>query len=281
MKQITFIAALLVAFSMNAQLLDEGFDDITTLTDYSVINVSDAPNTDIFQGNPNVFPSFDGDEDDYLGMNFNTTSGSVVDLYFITPALDLENGDILTFYTRTGEGSNFPDRLEVRLDLDGSDVAPTSTDNGSYTELLLEINPDLTTGGYPEAWEQQTITIAGLAAEGATTKVAFRYWVTDGGPAGNNSNFIGLDRLVVEEELSLNDLSAFGFNYNVSDGEMRLRANEPLQSIAIYNLLGQSVLDQKLSSTNEVININALTTGVYVAQVTIAGKTESFKIIKR
>lgn len=281
MKQITFIAALLVAFSMNAQLLDEGFDDITTLTGYSVVNVSDAPNTDIFQGNPNVFPAFDGDEDDYLGMNFNTTAGSVVDLYFITPALDLENGDILTFYTRTGEGSNFPDRLEVRLDLDGSDILPSSTDNGSYTELLLEINPDLATGGYPETWEQQTITIAGLPAEGATTKVAFRYWVTDGGPAGNNSNFIGLDRLVVEEQLSLEDLSIFDFNYSVFDGEMRLIANEPLQRVAIYNLLGQSVLDQKLSSTNEVVSINALTTGVYVAQATIAGKTESFKIIKK
>ena len=49
MKKITLLAAFFVAFTMNAQLLNEGFDDITTLVDYTVLNVSDIPNTDFFQ----------------------------------------------------------------------------------------------------------------------------------------------------------------------------------------------------------------------------------------
>lgn len=281
MKQITFFAALLVAFSMNAQLLDEGFDDITTLTDYTILNVSDAPNTDIFQGNPEVFNAFDGADDAYVGMNFNTTTDFEIDLYIISPELALENGDIITFYTRTAADSQFPDRLEVRIDPDGSGTAPTETELGAYTELLLEINPNLEVGGYPEAWEQQEIVLSGLPSEGVTTRFALRYWVVDGGPEGSNSSFVGIDRLVVEKQLSINEFSKFNFSYSVVNEEMRLNANEPFENLTIYNLLGQTVLDQKLSATNENVSINTLATGVYVAQASISGVTESFKIIKR
>ncbi len=104
--------------------------------------------------------------------------------------INLENGDEITFWTQTAPGSAFPDRLEVRMSPDGSATAPASpTDVGSYTELLLEINPALTMGGYPEVWTEFTAVVSGLTGA-VDTSVAFRYFVTDGGPAGSNSNFI-------------------------------------------------------------------------------------------
>jgi len=129
MKKITLLVALFAAFVINAQttLINEGFDDITTLTtaaDYQVVNASDSPNTDIFQGPTSVFPSFDGEPTAFLGMNFNSTAGTVIDVYLISPELTLKNGDIISFYTRTGVGMDFPDRLEVRLDPDGTGTAP-------------------------------------------------------------------------------------------------------------------------------------------------------------
>ncbi|PVW16535.1 T9SS-dependent choice-of-anchor J family protein [Marixanthomonas spongiae] len=185
-----------------ATLLEEGFDDITTLpgVGYSFVNASDAIGaTDWFQGNETVFPSQTGAPTAYIGANFNNTAGSVINNFMITPVLNLENGDEIKFWTRTTTGSTFPDRLEVRLDPTGADTDPTGpADVGSYTELLLEINPTLVTGVYPDVWTEFTVTVSGLT--GATdTRVAFRYWVTDAGPAGNNSDYIGIDTLSIEE----------------------------------------------------------------------------------
>ncbi|CAM3426128.1 T9SS-dependent choice-of-anchor J family protein [Aequorivita lipolytica] len=185
-----------------ATLLTEGFDDITTLpgAGYSLVNASDIPGaTNWFQGNDVVFPSQSGGPTSYIGANFNNTSGSVINNFMITPVLNLENGDEIIFWTRTTTASTFPDRLEVRLDPTGANTNPTGPASvGSYTELLLEINPTLVTGVYPDVWTEFTATVSGLT--GATdTRVAFRYWVTDGGPAGSNSDYIGIDSLTIEE----------------------------------------------------------------------------------
>ena len=185
-----------------ATLLEQGFDDITTLigAGYSFVNASDVlGSTDWFQGNETVFPSQTGAPTSYIGANFNNTGGSVINNFMITPILNLENGDEIKFWTRTTTGSTFPDRLEVRLDPTGANTDPTGpADVGSYTELLLEINPTLVTGVYPDVWTEFTVTVSGLS--GATdTRVAFRYWVTDAGPAGSNSDYIGIDTLSIEE----------------------------------------------------------------------------------
>ncbi len=204
-----------------ATLLDEGFDDITTLpgAGYSFVNVSDAPGlTDWFQGNDLVFPSQSGGATSYIGANFNNTAGSVINNFMITPVLNLENGDEITFWTRTTTGSTFPDRLEVRIDPTGADTDPSGpADVGSYTELLLEINPTLVTGVYPDVWTEFTATVSGLT--GATdTRVAFRYWVTDAGPVGNNSDYIGIDSLTINEGAGGGggDPTVFGLNLRAS-----------------------------------------------------------------
>ncbi len=190
--------------SRMATLLTENFDDITTLpgAGFDLVNASDAPASDWFQGNPLSFPSQAGAPESYIGANFNSTSGSVINNFMITPPLDLENGDEIIFWSRSSEttpGFDFPDRLEVRIDPTGADTDPAnSTDVGSYTELLLEINPTLASMGYPEVWTQFTATVTGLTGT-VNTRVAFRYWVTDAGPLGNNSDYIGIDTLTIEE----------------------------------------------------------------------------------
>jgi len=109
---------------------------------------------------------------------------------------NLKNGDLLTFYSRIPAGGEFPDRLEVRLSSAGasSNVGNTSTSVGDFSTLLLSINPTLITGVYPKVWTKFTATITGLSAP-TTGKVAFRYFVTDGGGTGANSNYIGIDEV--------------------------------------------------------------------------------------
>jgi hypothetical protein len=54
------------------------------------------------------------------------------------------------------------------------------------------VNPTLAVGGYPEVWTQFTATVTGAPAP-TCGRFAFRYYVTNGGPSGSNSNYIGLD----------------------------------------------------------------------------------------
>lgn len=283
MKKITFLAVLLAAFTMNAQTTElfEVFDDITTLTDWTQVNVSDAPNTTWFQPDGSVFPSNDGADGAYLANNFNATFGSVINDWIILPAISLNNGDVMTFFTRTVTASGFPDRLEVRIDPTATNTLPVDEEDiGSFTELLLSINPDLDAGGYPEEWTQFTATVSGLS--GATdVRFAFRYWVTDAGPSGANSNYFGIDTVEVTSLLSNEDQVFENFNYFVNGNELNLMANSPLENVMLHNVLGQQVVNQALNNNREVVDISALSTGIYIGTATIEGQNTSFKIVKK
>ncbi len=178
----------------------EGFEDITTLPGMGWAfqnNSSPLGLTDWFQGNDTVFPAQAGSTTSYIGANFNNTSGTgTISNWMMTPAVTLEAGDTIKFWTQTVPGSIYPDRLEVRMSLNGSstNVGATATSVGDFTTVLAEINPTLVQGGYPETWTEYTITLTAAQVPAPTQgRVAFRYFVTNGGPSGANSDYIGID----------------------------------------------------------------------------------------
>lgn len=114
--------------------------------------------------------------------------------WLISPLITgMKNGDLFSFYTTTAPDSEFPDRLEFRMSTgSGTDVGASTTSVGTFTKSLLSINAGLVVGGYPDAWTLYTVTLSGLTAP-VDGRVAFRYFVTSGGPTGDNSNIIGVD----------------------------------------------------------------------------------------
>ncbi len=177
----------------------EGFDDITTLSPagwFLQNNSNPLGTTNWFQGNPAVFPSQGGATNSYIGANFNNTSGAGnISNWLLTPQINFQNGDVIKFWTRKVSPDSFADRLQVRLSKNGAstNVGATDTTVGDFTTLLLDINPTLTLGVYPTVFTEFTVTISGLPAGQTPGRVGFRYFVTDGGPSGNNSDFIGID----------------------------------------------------------------------------------------
>lgn len=190
--------ALSVGFNCtaSANALTENFD-AGLPAGWTVNNLS-APtgSTKWFQGNPLVFDAHEGASNSYLAANFNSGAG-VADIsnWLILPTSTYHNGDTLSFFTRTSDFSLWPDSLEVRFsNVGGTNVGGNSSSVGTFSTLLLSINPTQNFGGYPESWTQYSVTLNGLS--GATNGAfALRYRVEDGGPSGNNSNFIGIDTL--------------------------------------------------------------------------------------
>jgi hypothetical protein len=200
--QVSPVVATKEVLSSGASMrssFSEGFDDITTLpaAGWALINNS-APvgTTSWFQASATApFPAHSGTATSYIGANFNNTAGTgTISNWLLTPETALANGHTMSFWTRVPAASSWPDRLEVRLSTNGAsqDIGTTATSVGDFTTILLSVNPDLTVGGYPDVWTQYTVTISGLAAP-TTGRIAFRYFVTGGGPSGNNSNYIGID----------------------------------------------------------------------------------------
>jgi subtilisin-like proprotein convertase family protein len=151
-----------------------------------------------FQGNSGVFPAQNGAATSYAACNFNSVAGNnTISNWLFMPNISIKNGDVFTFYTRTVPSPAFPDRLQVRMSLNGAstNAGTTANDVGDFTTLLLDINPTLTTTGYPNAWTQYTVTISGVPAP-TSGRLAFRYFVTSGGPSGANSDYIGVDNVV-------------------------------------------------------------------------------------
>jgi len=200
---VTMGALLTLGSSAYAQQINEGFDNVTTLipAGWVTTNLSAPIGTSTWsQGDATVFASHSGATNSYIFANYLSGSGTAdLSNWLITPVVTIANGATLSFWTRTVNSPAFADRLQVRASINGmsSNVGATSSSVGDFTFLLQDINPGLTPAGYPNVWTQFTITVSGLPAGNQTGRYAFRYFVTNGGPNGANSDYIGIDDVVV------------------------------------------------------------------------------------
>lgn len=220
---VPFKSALISAFALaltlglssgaSADPLTENFD-AGVPAGWTVNNLSQPPGTlDWFQGNEFVFPAQQGAPNSYLAANFESGGEvSTISNWLILPTSTYRNGDTLSFYSRTADFSEWPDRLEVRFsNVGGTNVGTTATSVGTFSTLLISINPTLTVGGYPEEWTRYSATLSGLTGP-TSGAFAFRYTVTDGGLFGANSNYIGIDtvQITAVPEPSVYMMMAFG-----------------------------------------------------------------------
>jgi hypothetical protein len=185
----------------------ENFADITTLPAQGWVTINSSTpvgTTGWFQGNQNVFPAQAGANNSYIAADFhNTTGANTISNWLLMPPRTFYNGNTLRFWTRTRADIPFPDRLEVRFSANGAstNVGTGATAVGDFTTLLLSINPNLEVGGYPSNWTPFTVTISGLPLcgfSGLRGRIAFRYFVTNAGPGGENSDYIGIDSVYLD-----------------------------------------------------------------------------------
>ncbi len=189
-------AVVSVAGAAQAQSFFEGFEPgpvtpgIAAIpAGWTSVNVSPGgpgtvPNWQV-RNDAAVFPAFAGTT--YAWANYNSSTGANnISNFLISPLVTFNNGDTISFYTRTVPTVAYPDRLELAYNTTGSTLP------ADFTNVLLTVNPALTVAGYPTVWTQFSATISGLGGPTAG-RFAFHYNPTTGGPAGANSDYIGVD----------------------------------------------------------------------------------------
>ena len=277
MKTLLCVACLcLLSFgSTFSQAINEGFSNVAGLTaaGWNQQNLSSpiGSNPNWVQGDPVNMP-FSANSlpaNSFISANFNSVVGAAtISNWLITPMLNLNNGDVITFYTR-GTGSIYADNLQVRLSTNGSstNVGASNISVGDFSNLLLEINPTLTAALYPIIWTQYTITISGLATP-TTGRIAFRYYVPNGGPNGANSDLIGMDDFVYTPVPSCN-LTATASANNAMGGA-------PNGTVTLNVTNGTAPYTYLWASGQVTQNLSGLAPGTYSVTVTdAAGCTAS------
>ena len=212
------LALLSADAARSAVLLTEGFDDISVLPEAGWVFLNASEPEGIltwFQGVESVFAAQGGAATSYIGANFENTSGvGIISTWLMTPELDLGNPIVVRFWTRC-PGSEYPDRLRVRLSTSGSSSQPSD-----FSTVPLTINSNLDPGGYPVIWTLYQVTLHGAG----TGRIAFHYDVTESGPDGKKGDFIGIDTLSVTAipettgYLALGSLLAWGSMLRVRRG---------------------------------------------------------------
>ncbi|MBX2827148.1 MAG: choice-of-anchor J domain-containing protein [Flavobacteriaceae bacterium] len=291
MKKITLLAALVAVFSMNAQVTiwEDGFE---SYDDFIIENIGDWTLTDLDGDAAYGSTDYDFENENYVGVGivFNplTTTPPAIgtawdvrtgdkgmylfaesvspflnDDYLITPLLDLSGatGSDFSFWAKSVTADFGLERFEVLLSTTGTEVADFTVDIG---------------GGELQAPVDYTEYTYDLSAyDGQQVYIAIHYVAQD-------SFVLQLDDfLLTADVLSIQDNALQSLEYSLNSTTLQVRNAVPLQNIELYNVLGQKVVSQALSNTEEEINIASLNSGLYIAQITAEGQTKSFKILKR
>jgi hypothetical protein len=77
-----------------------------------------------------------------------------------------------------------------------------------------------------------------------------------------------------------NAIAGFSFYPNPANEVLNLNAVDIIENVAVFNMLGQKVLDQTIEATNSQLNISNLATGTYVMKVTVNGQVGTYKLVK-
>lgn len=187
----------------------EGFDDATALQAHGWRfrnNSEPAGPGGWVQGNPGAFEAWAGAPDSYAMVTADSGAGpwAVVSDWLATPLIDFgPNGfGVRQFAFRTRALPGAANRLVVRLcmqDAQESCELPVARwdDLGGYSQTLLDINPDLSQGGYPDEWTAFLLEpLDGLPVSGRG-RIAFHYYVFPSPPDGDHGSILGIDSVTM------------------------------------------------------------------------------------
>lgn len=246
MKKLLLLLLISVTTGLSAQtLLQQNFNDPATPyvlpTGWTSTNLSSPiGTTGWFSGTTATLPAYEGNG--YIAVNYQSGTGlSTLNNWLMSPAVTVQNGDEVSFYTRTPDASQWADRIELRQStLGAASTNPIGlTGLGSYTTLCLTINANLVGTGYPQTWTKYTYVVTGLTGQ-VSSRFALRYTVPNGGPDGTNSNFVGIDAFLVKRpvmnDVSLNSVTvpsimqAGNFSFT---GEIKNQGTNPVTSYKV------------------------------------------------
>lgn len=194
----------------------------------------------------------------------NWVISSAIDLTSLTTEDSIE----LSWEAR-GVDADFADENYTVYVGTSNEIAGLLGSSVSFNEIIGQ------TGG-AGVFAARSLDISSLAGE--TVYVAFRHHdVTD-------QFVLNIDSVEVNFTLSTADFlnNKVTHFFEKSTESLHIKSSQlSFTAIEIFNILGQSVLQKSLISNNEIIDVNTLANGVYLAKIEVEGGNKTIKFIKR
>lgn len=193
------------------------------------------------------------------------------DNWAVSPAIDLTGEDgtnTITVSWLRQVSPGFPQETYTLYVADSDDITELENSTVSLTESFVIPGP--------ETNDPQTVTLDISSMAGQTVYLAFRHFDSV------DADFLSIDDVTVTSEpnASNDQFAAHNFKfYNTAD-VLGLSANTNIDTVEIFNTLGQKVGTHELDSMNSEINISNLSSGLFIAKVSIGDSSETFKFVK-
>lgn len=269
MKKITLLASFLFGtLAMNAQevVYFEDFED----QDLSGWELHDVDGDGLNWGDMFFVPDSNGNPVTPVSLISRSWQQAPLnpDNWAITPAIDLTNasGEILLSWKVTAAAATWDNEHYSVYVATSKDLGNLMNSEFSFSETYDDPNDQGTQ-------YDRSLDISDLAGE--IVYIAFRHHDS------TDQDYISIDDVkVTAGVLSIKDFEIYNFKYSFSNNtkDLSLAADNNLSGVQIIDMLGRAILTQNINSTNALINLSSLTSGVYLVSVEIEGNTSTFKI---
>ena len=157
-------------------------------------------------------------------------------------------------------------------------TASTSVVDGYTVDVYLQgANPSTDTPVASEVVgnDVTTATVTGLERE-----TSYDLYVTSDCGNGNITRSGAVNFTTTNLGVNGYEQTTVSYYPNPVKEELTVTAGSSIEKIAVYNLLGQAVLEVEPHNLNAVLNLSNLSSGTYVLRATVADAVSTFKIIK-
>ncbi|RYY40431.1 MAG: hypothetical protein EOO08_04670 [Chitinophagaceae bacterium] len=213
------------------QSFSEEFDTLSSALHrgWKIYNASEPVGPAVWQDGGDLLPWFspysnNGSNAGFVGAGYLSTSGgaTIIANWLISPAITLQNGDSISFYTRSyvddistaslTDSTDWGNNLQLMVAAKGADSKVGQGNGvGDFTSTIVEVNPYYNNGGvlayrdahtdaslynplaYPIRWTRFVGVVRGLNGP-AVGRFAFRYHIIGGGNAGYGSG-VAIDKV--------------------------------------------------------------------------------------
>ncbi|MDB9759917.1 T9SS type A sorting domain-containing protein [bacterium] len=200
--------------------------------------------------------------------------GSSTDEYFISPVFDLSGG---TYYLNYDIGLTiFAGTSSATLGADDYLAILVTQDGGSSWQELSRWDASTEISN-----EGQSATEIPLSDYGA--EVQFAFYANSGSSDSGIDNDLFIDNFQITTTTlgtTTNTLEGFTLYPTIVKEELNFRSQNNVESITVFNLLGQKVFSGAPNANNSSVNLSNLRPGVYIVKVSAEGNIGSYKIIK-
>ncbi len=98
---------------------------------------------------------------------------------------------------------------------------------------------------------------------------------------GKAVGFVDNITTVINPNLGIQEVDKNAFSHYTKENRLYLESSSAMKSVKVYNLNGQEVMSQSLGSTKEIIAVESLSPGVYLARLVLNDTVKDFKFIRK